>query len=231
MSELVVKNVDFCGAGLMAVQSKEDGKIYAGVNSILRELGFNEKQIEYRRDKWRDDRVLSKGVLKFSGTLVGAGTGKETWCIDIMKLPLALAKIEVTPKMSEELPDLADKLERYQDECADVLAAAFLPQKKPPKRIGAVPKEAVRFHIGNKAHIVTIGNDVYEVESEDFVTLQKILMELFDNNVKRIPAIARAFLKVRSNKPDCLMGMADSIAECKNGKSGVVYVEPGRKLR
>lgn len=126
MNELVTKNVPFCNSELLAIKERKSGKIYAGINSVLRELGFSDKQIEYRRDKWKDDKALSKGILKFSGTLIGAGTGQGTWCIDVMKLPLALAKIEITQKMKREMPDLTDKLEEYQENCADVLADAFL---------------------------------------------------------------------------------------------------------
>lgn len=36
--------------------------------------------------KWKDDKVLSKGTLKFSGTLLGLPTGKDTWCMNIKKL-------------------------------------------------------------------------------------------------------------------------------------------------
>lgn len=133
MNELIVKNVSFCGAELLAVQEKETGKIYAGINSVLRELGFDEKQIEYRRDKWKTDKVLKKGTLKFSGTLLGVGTGKDVWCIEIKKLPLALAKLEITPRMEKEMPELTDKLEKYQEACADVLAEAFLSKTKRDK--------------------------------------------------------------------------------------------------
>lgn len=132
MNELVTKNVPFCNSELLAVKEQNTGRIYAGINSVLRELGFSDKQIEYRRDKWKDDKVLSKGILKFSGTLIGAGTGKDTWCIEVMKLPLALAKIEITQKMKREMPDLTDKLEKYQENCADVLADAFLENTQTP---------------------------------------------------------------------------------------------------
>lgn len=130
MNDLVVKNVPFCGTELLAVQEKETGKIYAGINLILRDLGFEEKQVEYRRDKWASDKSLKKGTQKFSGTLLGMKTGRDVWCIDIMKLPLALAKMEITPKMERDMPELSERLEAYQDRCADVLAAAFLPVKK-----------------------------------------------------------------------------------------------------
>lgn len=132
MNELVAKNVAFCNSELLAVKERKTGRIYAGINSVLRELGFSDKQIEYRRDKWKDDKVPSKGILKFSGTLIGAGTGKDTWCIEVMKLPLALAKIEITQKMKREMPDLTDKLEKYQENCADVLADAFLENTQTP---------------------------------------------------------------------------------------------------
>ena len=129
MNELEVKNVPFCGTELLAVQEKESGKIYAGINLLLAGLGFNEYQTRYRREKWLEDKSLSKGVRKFSHPSDKGGL-QEAYCIDIMKLPLALAKLEITPKMEKEMPELAEKLEEYQDRCADVLAAAFLPKKK-----------------------------------------------------------------------------------------------------
>ena len=131
MFDLTVKKVPFCGTELLAVKEKESGKIYAGVNPILRGLGFDDRQVEYRRNKWIIDKSVSKGVQKFSYPLERGGI-QEGYCIDIMKLPLAIAKLEITPKMEIEMPELAEKLERYQDECADVLAAAFLPQEQAP---------------------------------------------------------------------------------------------------
>lgn len=65
MNDLIVKNVSFCGAELLAVKEKDTEKIYVGINSILRELGFDERQIEYQRNKWNNDKVLAKGIQKF----------------------------------------------------------------------------------------------------------------------------------------------------------------------
>ncbi len=50
----------------------------------------------------------------------------EVWCISNRKLPLALAKISITPKMRREQPETSNKLELYQEKCADVLANVFL---------------------------------------------------------------------------------------------------------
>lgn len=59
-NEITVQEVDFYGTGLLAIKNNETGRVYAGINLILRDLGFNEKQIEYRRDKWVTDKVLKK---------------------------------------------------------------------------------------------------------------------------------------------------------------------------
>lgn len=143
MNELIVKNVGFCGTELLAVQDKVTGKIYAGINSILRELGFDERQIEYRRNKWSSDKVIAKGVQKFSYPSENRGM-QEAYCIEVKKLPLALAKLEITPKMEKEMPDLSNKLEKYQDECADILADAFHTQGKKKQESLEVVNETVK---------------------------------------------------------------------------------------
>lgn len=125
MAELEIKKVDFYDSELIAVQETSTGKVFTAINNVLRGIGFDEKQIEYQRERMINDSVLSKGTLKFSGTELGAKTTRETWCIDIMKLPLALAKINITPKIKKENPHLAHMLELYQDKCAEVLAKSF----------------------------------------------------------------------------------------------------------
>ena len=53
----------------------------------------------------------------------------EIWCISQRKLPIALAKINITPKMKQTQPELSEKLITYQDKCADVLASVFIDHK------------------------------------------------------------------------------------------------------
>lgn len=130
MGGLVTKKVEFNGSELLAIQERSSSKIFAGINFVLRGIGFDERQIEYRRGKWAADKVVSKGIQKFSYPSENGGI-QETYCIDIIKLPLALAKLEITPKMEKELPELSVKLEQYQDRCADVLAEAFFVPEKP----------------------------------------------------------------------------------------------------
>jgi len=125
-NELMIKEVDFNGASLLAVQEQESNKILVGINYVLRGLGFKEDQVRYQRDKMMLDKVVSKGVQKFSHPSEQGGM-QETYCINIKKLPIALAKINITPKIEKDMPYLADTLEIYQENCADILAKAFLP--------------------------------------------------------------------------------------------------------
>lgn len=135
---LQVTNFNFYGDELIALKDNATGEIYTSINSVLRGIGFSNKdQIRKRREKWINDVVISKGVVKFNiptqevvakndTTLFDE---KDTYCISQHKLPLALAKINITPKMKQNQSALASKLELYQDKCADVLASVFLDNK------------------------------------------------------------------------------------------------------
>lgn len=123
MAELEIKKVDFYDSELIGVQEAATGKVFTAINNVLKGIGFDDRQIEHQRNKWKEDEAVSKGVQKFSYPSEG-GT-QEAYCIDIMKLPLALAKINITPKIKKENPRLAEMLELYQDKCAEVLAKSF----------------------------------------------------------------------------------------------------------
>ena len=136
---LQVTNFDFYGDSLIALQDNATGEIYTAINSVLRGIGFTDKdQIRKRRDKWINDVVISKGITVFNiPTSEGVAkndtpiNNQEVYCISQHKLPLALAKINITPKMKQTQPELVSKLELYQDKCADVLAAVFIDHKIP----------------------------------------------------------------------------------------------------
>lgn len=125
---LQVTEFNFYGDELIAVKDNSTGKVYTSINAVLRGIGFaSETQIRKRRDKWINDSVIGKGVQKFSHP--SEGGFQETYCISQNKLPLALAKINITPTMKRKQPELASRLELYQDKCADVLASVFIDGK------------------------------------------------------------------------------------------------------
>ena len=124
---LQVTNFIFYGDELIALKDNATGEIYTSINSILRGIGFTQRQIKHIHKKWCEDIIVSKGVQNF--VLPTKSGNQETTCISIRKLPIALTKISITPKMKQKQPELASKLELYQDKCADVLASIFIDHK------------------------------------------------------------------------------------------------------
>lgn len=133
---LETTNFDFYGDDLIAIQDNATGEIYVSINSVLRGIGFKDRdQIRKRRDRMLNDVVLLKGITQFNiptrssvkyDTLINE---QEVYCISQRKLPIALAKINITPKMKQTQPELTTRLELYQDKCADVLASVFIDKK------------------------------------------------------------------------------------------------------
>ena len=134
---LQVTDFNFYGDNLIALKDNATGEIYTAINSVLKGIGFIDKdQIRKRRDKWINDPVVSKGISTFNIPTSEGVTKKDTpmnnqavYCISQHKLPIALAKINITPKMKQTQPELASKLELYQDKCAAVLASVFIDHK------------------------------------------------------------------------------------------------------
>lgn len=126
MNELEVKRVPFMGTDLMAARD-EDGTIWAGVSYICNGLGLSKAQKDNQIEKIRKDSVLLKGCRKFPAGVFDPNN--ITYAVKLDFVPLWLAKINITPAMQAETPELAERLEAYQLKAKDVLAAAFLPKK------------------------------------------------------------------------------------------------------
>ena len=126
---LQVTDFDFYGDNLIALKDNATGEIYTAITHILRGIGFNSKQVEHQQNKILKDELLKSHTLKFSGVNLNMPSVNEIWCISQRKLPIALAKINITPKMKKEQPELSKRLLTYQDKCADVLASVFIDRK------------------------------------------------------------------------------------------------------
>lgn len=136
-SELIVKDVEFHGDMLRAAQDP-DGKVWVGVRWVCQGIGFGEDKIDNERKKIQKDIVLSKGVKFYS---LGEDRAKSNvLCINLDYVPLWLAKIAITPTMQRENPVLVNKLIDYQLKAKDVLADAFLSNKKTTEEIVPVYK-------------------------------------------------------------------------------------------
>ena len=122
-NELEIKRVPFMGAELMAARDA-DGQIWAGVRWMCAGIGLNENQSRHERKRIQEDKVLSKGGSNL--TLPTSGGAQNVLCLKLDFVPLWLAKISITPTMEAETPYLAERLEAYQLQAKDILAAAFL---------------------------------------------------------------------------------------------------------
>lgn len=123
---LQTSTFDFYGDELIALKDNSTGEIYTAITHVLRGIGFTDRQIEHRQNKMLADEILKTHTLKFSGVDLNMPSVNEIWCISQRKLPLALAKINITPTMKRNQPELSKRLIKYQDKCADVLASVFI---------------------------------------------------------------------------------------------------------
>lgn len=127
MNDLQVRNVPFMGTELMAAQD-ESGQVWAGVRWMCDGIGMTEGQRKRQIANIQADRVLSKGGSNLILNKTGNGT-REVFCLKLEYVPLWLAKVNITPTMEQETPDLADRLEQFQLRAKDVLAEAFTQPK------------------------------------------------------------------------------------------------------
>lgn len=136
-SELIVKDVEFHGDILRAAQDP-DGKVWVGVRWVCQGMGFDNERMKNERKKIQRDIVLNEGVKFYP---LGSGNSDtQVLCLDLDYIPLWLAKIAITPTMQRENPVLVKKLIDYQLKAKDVLAAAFLGNKKTTEDIIPVYK-------------------------------------------------------------------------------------------
>ncbi|WP_440120016.1 phage antirepressor KilAC domain-containing protein [Paenibacillus sp. QZ-Y1] len=87
-------------------------------------IGLSEGQTKSERKKINEDIVLKKGGRNF--VLPTGGGSQDILALDVDFLPLWLAKINITPNMKENNPEVVGKLIEYQLKAKDVLAEVFV---------------------------------------------------------------------------------------------------------
>jgi P22_AR N-terminal domain. len=160
---LQVTNFNFYGDELIALKDNATGEVYTSINHVLRNIGFTERQIKHLHKKWNEDVVISKGVQNY--VLPSKNGNQETSCISNRKLPIALTKITITPKMKQNQPELTSKLELYQDKCSDILASVFIDHKDiditPIAKVITSMSQAITVLASN---ITTMQHDIQELK-------------------------------------------------------------------
>lgn len=64
-NELIVKDVDFMGHGLLAAKDSK-GVIWTGVNSFCRGIGLSKNERDRQIKNVQSDEVLKRGCVKFA---------------------------------------------------------------------------------------------------------------------------------------------------------------------
>lgn len=199
-NKLLVKTVDFMGDGLLAAQDSK-GVIWTGINSFCQGIGLNKNERDRQVKNVQSDEVLKMGCVKFDAGVFDPNN--ETLALQLDYVPLWLAKISITPNMKENNPELVDKLVKYQLKAKDVLAQAFLPQTKPirrnSKRIGK-KKTKITLYRGENSYILMIGDDVYDLEEDEYTEIDSLIPELVFMNVSQIASVVKAHLSIHENK-------------------------------
>lgn len=165
-----------------------DGEVYAAANKVLRNIGFNEDRVKAIRIKWRDDEVVSKGGRNFN--LLSKGGIQSTYCLPRKILPLALAKISITPALKKEYPNAVEKLVRYQLECADVLYKHFLGNEDTvvtdPRIDEPISGEDVMQHL-------MLFTNSWSIFAEDVTTAINEMMDVISSLVSTTNALSGKF--------------------------------------
>lgn len=104
MKELEVKRVPFMGTDLMAAKD-ESGTIWAGVRWMCDGMGLSKGQRDRQITNINADSVISKGAANLR--LPTSGGKQSVLCLKLDFVPLWLAKINITPAMQAETPELA----------------------------------------------------------------------------------------------------------------------------
>ena len=183
MNGLAVKDVQFNGSTLRAAQDAEN-IIWVGVRWVCQGLGLSDGQARRERKRIHEDLTLKQGESNL--TLPTDGGNQDVLCIRLDFLPLWVAKINPTPTMKKENPQLVENLVEYQLKAKDVLAAAFL------------NKNALAPRAEYMTQIVNLQSTIEEMRQEnqkmykDMSALANIIIDLkesFEKNGSTKPAL------------------------------------------
>lgn len=116
--ELVVKEVEFNGANLLACQ-REDGKVFVVLKRFCDELGIDSNA---QSQRIRRDEVLSEGACKIN--VPSDGGYQATMMLDLDYLSLWLTGVKINQCREEIRPYLKE----FKLKAKDVLAKAFIKQ-------------------------------------------------------------------------------------------------------
>lgn len=211
MNDMIVKSVDLMGDTVMATMDN-DGQIWAGISYFCNALGMQKWQKDKQIQKVQNDKALSRGCSKF-----GAGVfdpNNETVALRIDFIPMWLAKINITPTMEKDHPELADKLLNYQLKAKDILAEAFLPKQGAPQTIPEQIQLLAQGHVELNKRVDEIDTKVNSVKAE---------MESLKLDLPILPIEADRITEAVRKKGVAVLGGKQSNAYCNRALRQKLY--------
>jgi len=181
MDELEIKKVPFMGTELMAARDA-NGQIWAGVSYICNGIGLTKHQKDRQVATVQTDEGLQEGCLKFE--VGGFDPNNETVVLKLDFVPLWLAKINITPAMKAEHPEVAETLKQYQLKAKDVLAAAFLPNHVSTNNVPPLQPESA----GGVAQLLKVLRATMKDNNQPPEIISQTIKELCEQFGLQLPA-------------------------------------------
>lgn len=122
-TELIIKEVNFCGDNLLL--AKYDGKVYVAISYVCHGIGLTKGQTDRQVKKIQEDVVLKNSIKNLN--VKNDAQNRNVFCIELEYLPLWLAKINANIIEDEYVQE---KLIAYQIQAKDVLAKVFIDNKQ-----------------------------------------------------------------------------------------------------
>lgn len=214
----VTANISFYNDTLTAIKDPA-GDIWVVMNQILRNIGFDDKKISNQRTAWSKDVVLNRGSKILEAPI--NGYQREVNCLNRRYIPLALAKISITPTMQRTQPEVVEKLIRYQEECADVLYKYFYPREISKDTSLPLSREEMAMYM---AALQSQTDEVKKMCVETFNGIAKVIQKYEDNNSKCLSLItdtASKFYSAYSLNTDKIISCLSNMNTVKSAQPAV----------
>jgi hypothetical protein len=184
MSQLV--SVNFDGDEILCIRW-DDGRIWISVRRVSEALGIDAKS---QRERLQQEPWVVGGLLPLTAA---NGLTYSTYCIDLDCLPMWLATIT----SSRVAPHVRPKLQRYQTECARVLASHFFGR---PTLLSPHPW-SIRFRQTSASHLRYV-NVYFPAGSWSVITAAAVHMLVLEDEI-----IRHMMEPSQEDRPDISVGL------------------------
>ena len=113
--------IDFYNDTIMAAYDFSSKTTLVNFSNLLHTIGFSDSKVTRLLQKFKSDNVIKKYLREFIMPTISPLSSHSVIYIKSQKISIALAKINITPKMRTNETKLVQKLELYQDLLTETL--------------------------------------------------------------------------------------------------------------